>query len=104
MMFIVESLMAAPRFCHECGQPYPWTEAKLAAAQELADELEGLTSEEREKLKASVVELTRDTAQTELAVVRYKKIIKKVGGAGGAALNKIVVGVATEAAKKLLGM
>lgn len=26
----------APRFCHSCGKPYPWTETAIAVAKELA--------------------------------------------------------------------
>src|SRR5688572_27431450 len=28
-----------PRYCHSCGEPYPWTAARIEAAQELAQEL-----------------------------------------------------------------
>ncbi|HUW13292.1 MAG TPA: DUF2321 domain-containing protein, partial [Anaerolineae bacterium] len=28
-----------PAFCHNCGAAYPWTEARLGAARDLADEL-----------------------------------------------------------------
>ena len=37
-----------PSFCPDCGEPYPWTEAKLKAAQELTDLNEDLSPEERE--------------------------------------------------------
>ena len=40
-----------PSFCPDCGEPYPWTEAKLKAAQELSDKLDDLGPEEREMLK-----------------------------------------------------
>src|SRR6266545_3053481 len=36
-----------PAFCLNCGRPYPWTEASIKAAQELASELVGLSQEER---------------------------------------------------------
>ena len=31
-----------PAFCGSCGAPYPWTEARLAAAREMAKDLEAL--------------------------------------------------------------
>ena len=43
-----------PRFYPDCGKPYPWTEAKLKAAQELSDEIEDLSPEEHEILKKSL--------------------------------------------------
>src|SRR6188474_3419978 len=35
-----------PAFCHNCGQPYPWTEGALEAAREIADELDNLSPDE----------------------------------------------------------
>jgi len=43
----------SPSFCHNCGKSYPWTEAKIKAAQELAFELDNLTQEEKENLNKS---------------------------------------------------
>ena len=31
---------AAPAFCYKCGNPFPWTAARLRAAEDLADELD----------------------------------------------------------------
>lgn len=92
-----------PKFCYNCGKPFPWTSAKIAAAQELADEAEALTTDERAQLKDTIVDLIQDSPRTELATVRYKKLLKKAGTTIGAGLNSIVVSIATEAAKKFLG-
>ena len=92
----------APSFCHECGKAYPWTEQKLEAAWELADELEELSDEEKEKLKQNLKDLVRDTPKTELATTRVKKILSKVGKESFAAMKSILLDLATEAAKKAL--
>jgi hypothetical protein len=76
----------------------------LDAADELADELEELTPEDRERLKTSIADLSRDTPRTEVASTRVKKILKKLGSASATALKSILVDVATEAAKKSLGL
>jgi hypothetical protein len=47
----------APGFCQHCGKPFPWTDRKLAAAKEMADELEGLSPDEREKLKQTLARI-----------------------------------------------
>ncbi len=39
-----------PNFCFSCGRPFPWTTEKLAAARDLADELEGISADDRAKL------------------------------------------------------
>lgn len=98
------SMYHPPAFCHSCGHAFPWTEATLNAASEIADELEGLTDDEREKLKQSIKDLTRDTPQTELAILRYKKLLSKAGGTAASMLNKVVTAVATAAVKKELGL
>lgn len=93
-----------PNYCYNCGEAFPWTAERIAAAQTLADESDGLTEEEKKQLKASIPDLTKDSARTELAAVRYKRLIKKAGAVVGPALNKIAVEIATEGAKKLLGL
>jgi hypothetical protein len=42
---------------YNCGSPFPWTESSLEAARGLAEELDGLTVEEREALKRSLNDL-----------------------------------------------
>jgi len=89
-------------FCHGCGKPYPWTEARLTAAQELADESEGLSEDERQMLKASLDDLVRDTPRTTLAATRFKRLATKAGKGGADAFKDILIEVISEAAKKLI--
>jgi hypothetical protein len=91
-----------PSFCHECGKPYPWTEAKVKAAKELSDELENLTPQEREILKKSLDDIIRDTPQTPLASTRFKKIVAKAGKVAVDGFRDILVDIASEAAKKAI--
>jgi hypothetical protein len=90
-----------PKYCGECGKPFPWTEAALSAAKEYADELD-LNVDEKEKLKSSIDDLTSNTSRTQLAASRFKKFMTKVTPEAGKALLQIVVSVATEEAKKKL--
>jgi hypothetical protein len=91
-------------YCGSCGKPFPWTETALAAAKEYTDELEALNDDEKATLKASFDDLTVDTPRTELAASRFKRIMGKIGPAAGDVLTKIMVNVATEAAKKGMGI
>jgi hypothetical protein len=93
-----------PRYCGECGKPFPWTETALNAAKEFTDELDQLTAEEKATLKTTVDDLTTDTARTPLAASRFKRFMAKVGPHAGAVLQKIVETIATEAAKKSIGL
>ena len=92
----------APAFCHTCGKCYPWTEARLKAAQELAEETEGLDDKERQMLKASLDDLVRETPRTTLAATRFKRLATKAGKGAADAFKDILIGVISEAAKKLI--
>lgn len=91
-----------PIFCHDCGRPYPWTEATVKAAKELADELDKLSLEEREMLKKSIDDIIRDTPQTTVAATRFKKLIIKAGQPAAKAFRDLFVDVASETAKKII--
>lgn len=91
-----------PSFCSNCGQPYPWTEAKITVAHELAEEMENLSAEEKKLLSKSIDDLITDSPRTELAATRFKKILLKVGEPAARALRELIVDIASETAKKLI--
>ena len=93
-----------PGYCGACGKPFPWTETALSAAKEYTDELDELSPGEKAELKGAYDDLTSDTARTALAASRFKKFMSKVGPGAAGVLKKIVETVATEAAKKLIGL
>ena len=90
----------APAFCHNCGKPYPWTESKLKAADELADEIENLKPEEKDVLKKSLDDLIKDSPNAQVAALRFKKLIAKAGGTVGNFFKDLLVDVLSEAIKK----
>ena len=89
-----------PVFCPECGKPYPWTEAKLRAAQEFTDLLEDLSPEERETFKKSLDDIVRDTPRTTVSVARFKKLVAKAGPVAAEGFKKILWDIASEFAKR----
>jgi hypothetical protein len=90
-----------PSFCRECGKPFPWTSRRLEAASVLAAESE-LNEQEREQLESSLRDVLTDTPKTEVASVRIKRLLSKAGKEVGGALRKVIVDVASEAAKKTI--
>ena len=44
------ALNVPPSFCHKCGKPYPWMQARLQTAKELLYHDDKLSLEDREKL------------------------------------------------------
>jgi hypothetical protein len=91
-----------PNHCHSCGAAFPWQTAKLAAAKEHAAEIEGLDESDRAQLQVAIDDLAAGGARTELAASRFKQLMKKAGKTVGDGFYKIVVDIASEAAKKTL--
>ena len=91
-----------PAFCIECGIPYPWTVSRLKAAKELVSELEELSAVEQKTLEMSIDEISKDNPQASVGATRIKKIMGKVRNATGDTLQKIIIEVASETAKKIL--
>lgn len=79
-------------------------ETALEAAHQYADDLDQLTLADKATLKATLDDLTVDTARTPLAANRLKKFLAKLGPVAGAVLQKIAENIATEAAKKSIGL
>ena len=93
---------AAPAFCYKCGKPFPWTASRLRAAEDLADELEGLTSDERESLKKSLHDLVRETPSTRVAETRFKKIMRRAGKDGYEGMRSLLTDIVSETVRKTL--
>ena len=91
---------AAPGYCHECGNPYPWTRTRIDAARLLADEVGELDESEKTLLKASIDELIADTPNTPLAVVRFKKYAAKGGRELASGLKDILIDIVSETVRK----
>jgi hypothetical protein len=98
----VGGILRTPAHCHECGKPYPWTTEKVSAAKDLADELEGLSADDRAKLKSALDDIATAGPKAEVGAARIKKVLGKATGAIGKALWKMSVDIASEAAKKVL--
>ena len=91
-----------PGFCFSCGQPFPWTTEKLAAAKDLADELGDISADDRTILKTAIDDIAAGGPRGEVGAARFKRVFGKARSAVGQALWKIAVDVASEAAKKIL--
>ncbi|HXZ13813.1 MAG TPA: DUF2321 domain-containing protein [Candidatus Sulfotelmatobacter sp.] len=89
-----------PSFCHNCGNPYPWTEHRLKAAQEVANAADQLSEPEKIQLKESVEELIHNKPGAPGAIIKYKKLAAKAGKQVADGLKSILVEVLSEAIKK----
>ena len=89
-----------PSFCHNCGNPHPWTERRLTAAREVAEDADQLDDAEKQGLKDSVDELVHNTPAAPSAVIKYKKFVAKAGRQVGEGLRSILIDVVSETIKK----
>lgn len=92
----------APKFCSNCGNPYPWTQSRLTAAIELAGELESIDENDKAILVKSINDLVKDTPSAPIAATRFKRIMVKVGKTTSSMFRDILVDVLSEAARKAL--
>lgn len=96
-----------PAFCHYCGKPFPWTEKKLEAVDELVDELKalGLSPHDGEVLKTSLHDLIQQNQHQEVAELKLRKILAKVGEEGLVWAKTILYKVLTDVVfKRLFGV
>lgn len=96
------SVYTAPSFCHNCGNPYPWTETGMRAARALIAESDKLSADEKAVLNGSLDDIVRDTPNTQVAVMRVKKFLPKAGKEIADGVRSIVIDIASETVKKLL--
>ena len=93
---VTRGLYRPPNNCHECGAPYPWTEARLRAISELLA-MSDLSPADQAALRDSVPALTGETPSTPVAVRKWK-------GAGKALelVGDVLKEVVSEAVKRQL--
>jgi hypothetical protein len=76
--------------------------ASLRGENADAAELDGLDEAEKTRLQGAIDDLAAGGPRTELAASRFKSLMGKAGQAVGSGLYKVVLDVATEAAKKAI--
>ncbi len=92
----------APAYCHSCGKPYPWTESHLKAITELIDIDEQLQESDKIIIKEVLPDLLVETSKTQVAVAKFKLIMRKAGKVTFDAVKEITIGIVSEALRKSL--
>jgi len=89
----------ASHYCKNCGNPFPWTEAKINSALELVKELE-LSEENQEIINENINDIITETPKTDLAVIRFKKVMSSIGKNASEMFKNILTNILSEAIKK----
>ena len=93
-----------PSYCNECGNAFPWQQARVNAEVELAAESEIVDQAALLAFRQFLGELGSETPRTELAVAKVKRFTASTGKTIGPLLTKMASDIATEAAKKHFGL
>jgi hypothetical protein len=91
-----------PKFCHNCGKPYPWTVKKMDAVYKLIDENKKLNSAEKEVLKKLIEELVKESPTKDLAIDESKRLIQKMGDETVKLLKNLLIELLSEVVKRQL--
>ena len=83
-------------------EPAEAQEAKIEAARKLISQAEQLSASEKVDFGNAVADLAKESPRTAVAVEKLKQYSAKAGKAIGEGVWKIVLDVASEAAKKIL--
>ena len=93
---------AKPSFCIHCGGPFSWTTRAKEAIDELIQFSESLSPTEKEDFKTTITALTVDSPRSQVALVKFKSYISKMGIEATKIIKDMVKDIATEAIKKAI--
>jgi len=93
-----------PNFCSSCGTAFPWKPERERALEDVINELANLSPEEKAKLTKAIPDILIKTARTPTASMHFKKAMKTIGSEGGKVLRQVILEVAPEVVKDMLGL
>ena len=74
---ITDTPYSPPAYCHSCGKPFPWMEAKLEEVSLLISMSEELSTEEQKTLNKLFPDLFVDRPHTVSSAISVAHILKK---------------------------
>lgn len=97
------SRIPVPKYCINCGIAYPWQTAAIENLREILQESD-LSSHDLQELDKALPDVLGDTPKTESASLKMKRIMGKLGKPLYEVAIKVVTDVASETAKKTMGL
>lgn len=92
-----------PRYCTKCGEPFPWQKSALEELEGLLRE-GGLSDADLQEATGAIPDIARETPKTAFASVRFRRVLKKLAKPIYDIAIKVVSDVASESAKKTIGI
>lgn len=92
-----------PAYCHNCGAPFPWTEALISEADKIIEMMSDLKPDQKKELKSIFPDLISDTSSTVSSSIKAGSILKSVDNFLVDALKAQVGSSIVATATKFLG-
>jgi hypothetical protein len=94
-------IYVVPKYCYNCGNPYPWIENAIETAKQIIELDETLNQTEKDDFKSTLPDLISETPKTPLAGIKLKKYFKKLGEASKPAIRQFIIDWTVTYVKKL---
>lgn len=92
----------APAYCFSCGNPFPWTQSRIDAINELIEFDNQLSNDKKSYINNNINALTVDTPKTKVVATKIKFYLSETANATGNAIKDILVDIISETAKKII--
>lgn len=92
-----------PKYCFRCGTAYPWQVAALENLEGILKE-GGLSEADMQEATIALPDVVQDTPKTQLASLKFKRLLGKLGKPIYDVAIKVVSDIASETAKKTMGL
>jgi hypothetical protein len=101
-VFVLNAHYTPPAYCFNCGNPFEWTKRKIAGAVDLLEIGADVTPVELQQFRTDLTDATRDTPKTQVASLRIRNLMAKVGTSVAGGVREIVIDLVSETAKKII--
>lgn len=107
--YVVEGVIAVglrtptPDYCENCGASFPWREAAIENFRDVLREGE-LSEADLAVAEAALPDVLRETPRSESAGLRLKRIMSGLGKPTYDVAIKVISDLASETAKKTMGL
>ncbi len=91
-----------PKYCDSCGTPYPWIQSKIDAVESVLKDTKKLNQKEKQEFENYIPDLIINTPKTEIASLKAKNLMEKVGPVLSDMLKNILIDIVLEVVKKTI--
>jgi len=92
----------SPKYCYQCGNPFPWTKESIESANQIIELDEKLSAAEKEDFKSILPDLISETPKTSVATMKAKRYTKQLGTSASMAIRKFIIDWTCEFVKESL--